>query len=122
MNKPHLIVWVNGPYRGSVHDLKIAKKLLVKKMKRGEMALADKGYVGHEKFLCPLKPPKNKEESLFNAKHYRVRQAIERLNKRLKHFSCLRQKWRQALWLHEFVFHVIAYITQIDLLYHPLTK
>ena len=40
----HQIIWINGPYKGSVHDMKIARDKFLKQLQATERALADKGY------------------------------------------------------------------------------
>ena len=116
------IIWINGPYKGSVHDLKIARDKLCDHMKEGEKGLADKGYIGDIHFLCPFKPARTESETKFNSKHYSIRQIIERINARLKKFQCLKQIWRSDLNKHFLVFYCVCYIVQIQLHESPLTK
>jgi len=123
ISSPHEIVWVNGPFKGSTHDLTIAKSNIIHQMLPGEKALGDLGYIGHHNFVCPYKPARSQEQKLFNRNHYAIRQSIERLNKRLKLFNCLKTKWRQSFELHKCAFYLITYITQIVITnYEPLTK
>jgi hypothetical protein len=117
------IIWVNGPYKGSVHDLKIARDKLLKNMKEGERAMGDKGYIGEFKIIAPFKPATTEAEKKFNLNHYTIRQDIERINKRLKIFSVLQQPWRSHdLALHKIVFYVVAYLTQLNLQLNPLDQ
>ena len=47
----HKIVWVSNAYPGSVHDITILRNSgLLDSMLPGEVALADKGYVGNSRF------------------------------------------------------------------------
>jgi hypothetical protein len=114
------IVWVSKSYKGSVHDLTIAKDGLCHIMLRHEKALADKGYIGHFHFLTPFKRPKNRKQKLFNKVHYAVRAKIEMLNRRFKTWGVLKYHWRHALEYHEHVFKLICYIVQFDLNKRPL--
>lgn len=114
------IVWVNGPFKGTVHDVTIARSTIIHQMLPEERALADKAYIGDMHFLCPFKPPRTILEKEFNTKHYQVRQSIERLNRRFKKWNCLSTPWRHDVCHHHFAFYVIASITQIDLLIHPI--
>lgn len=118
------ILWVNGPYKGSIHDVTIFRDKLVKELKVGEVVLADKGYVGESSCCCPFKPPKNPDQIFFNSKHYKVRQVIERLFSRFKHFNIISQKFRNKsnYEQHKVAFYCIASIIQIDLMFHPLNK
>lgn len=121
VKKPQIIVWINGLYKRSVPDLTIAKDKLIPALKLGECPMGDKGYNGSPHFLTPLKPARNPSEKNFNYKHNRTRQSVERMFKRLKHFSFLRHKWRNRISLHKYYFYVIAYLTQVTLFADPLT-
>lgn len=120
--KEDIIVWISASYKGSVHDLTIAKDGLCKNMKPGEKALGDKGYVGHKNFLAPFKSPKTPEQKQFNKSHYKVRARIEMLNRRFKTWGCLKVAWRHSLEYHSLVFKLIGYIIQYDLKVRPLIK
>lgn len=122
--KSHKIVWLNGPYKGSVHDLTIARDKVTKKMNNNEKALADKGYIGEEKFCCPIKRRNlTPQEMAFNTMHYQVRQSIERLNGRIKGFKCFQSPWRNRNYhLHKVAFFVVVGLIQLDMPFHPLTQ
>jgi len=124
--RTHRILWVSGPFKGSVHDLRIARSNFVNVLGSSQRALADKGYIGDFHFIVPFKPPRGDKQKAFNLNHYTVRQSIERMNKRLKHFSCLRQKWRlrgpRGILLHKLAFFFICYVTQLTLEERPLTR
>lgn len=123
--KEHKIVWVNGPYKGSVNDLTIARDKLTHAL-ANEKGMGDKAYIGDIHFIAPYKPARDHEQRLFNKHHYTVRQSIERLNKRLKHFECLKRTWRmrgdEGMLLHKWSFYFICYMTQIDFNTSPLTQ
>ena len=114
------IIWFNGAFGGSVHDLTIARRDLLPIMHHSECILADKAYIGENQFVCPFKPPKNEEEKRFNAKLHDARSNIERMNKRLKNFNILTQVWRHQLVLHELVFEVICNLVNLMLVDEPL--
>jgi len=123
LKKPHLIVWVNGPFKGSTHDKTISDNgigiaLEISK----EKCLADKGYIGSSYCIYPYKPPRGHQQRMFNKYHYKVRQSIERCFKRVKQFHCLKNTWRHSIQQHPIIFAVTCYITQLNLYSHPLTK
>jgi hypothetical protein len=121
--KTHKIVWINGPYKGSIHDLSIARDKVYSQMKIEEKALCDKGYIGGEKSICPFKPAKTDAQKQFNLKHYSVRQSVERTNLRFKKFNVLNSVWKgKDFSIHAYLFKAIAIIIQLDFQDHPLTK
>jgi len=116
----HQIIWIHGPFKGSVHDMKIFHLLLDDMIGRdGEMAMGDKGYIGACRVLTPFKPPRNHSERLFNKKHYAIRSDVERTIKRIKVFNILKSKFRHSLGKHKIIFHVCSYITNLSFIYHP---
>jgi len=80
-------IWVNGPFKGTVHDFRIWGIDLVHKLVDNERPLGDKGYFGSEKVISLFKPPKTHFEREFNRSHCVVRSQIERSIKRLKVFN-----------------------------------
>lgn len=124
--KPHNIIWVSGPFKGSVHDATVCRSGFVQQLSSIETALGDKGYLGVQKLVCPFKPAVGRDQKDFNLMHYKVRQAIERCNKQLKQFSILRDVWRfyqkNSAGIHKIVFYDICYITQLTFIESPLTK
>lgn len=122
----HRILWVNGPYKGSVHDSKIAKDKFIPKLLSTERAIGDKGYIGVPSMIVPYKPARSPEQKQFNLNHYTVRQSIERCNKRIKQFKCFQQQWRvrgkTGLLFHKWAFYIVCYLTQLQFLENPLTK
>lgn len=91
--KSQKIIWVNGPYKGAVHDLTIARDKLTRQLGRREKAWGDPAYIGDSHFITPYKPPKG-EQKTFNYNLAAVRQNIERLNRRIKQYNCFVNKWR----------------------------
>jgi len=88
------VILVNGPFKGSVHDLTITKYQMVSLMEVNEKAQGDLGYQGNTKFLVPFKPPRNRAGKNYNFHHYRICQSIERCNKRYKHFNIIKGVFR----------------------------
>jgi hypothetical protein len=116
------IIWINGPYKGSIHDITIAHDQLLDHLLEGECLLGDKGYVGDSHFVTPFKPAVSHEQCCFNKEVYTHRQSIERIIKRIKIFRSVKDVWQHDVELHKFVFHVVAQITNINLIEKPLTK
>jgi hypothetical protein len=56
MQLPHRIIWLNSGFKGAVADITIARSGFIPKLKSGQMALADLGYLGEPaKLLTPKK-------------------------------------------------------------------
>lgn len=88
---------------GEWPDLKIAQDLYCN-FARNEITLADKGYRLQRYF----KQPSNAKEKRILARH-------ETLNGRLKEFSILSVRFRNALKKHPMVFHAIVNVTQLSI-------
>lgn len=116
------IIWINGPFPGSTHDLTIARAAFIRRLGIQEKALADKAYVGDMHFIPPYRPARTNAERVWNRQHHQVRQKIERLIKRVKQFCILKETWRHDLDLHHIVFTVCCNITNICLLNEPLDR
>jgi len=109
------ILWVAGPYKGAVSDIEIARQELLPSMKSCEVMLADKGYIGEpEHLLCPVKGATTDDDVRFNARHFRVRQLIERTNKRIKHFKCMGYEMNRKC------FHIVCKLTNLTFEREPL--
>jgi len=114
------IIWVNGPHKGSVHDIQIARAAIVNNMVQGEKGLGDKAYIGSEHFWAPYKPAQSSEQRKYNITHHKYHQNIERINRRLKSWHILKACYRGEKEAHHFVFYVLCYITNIVLQERPL--
>lgn len=100
------IVWKNGGYPcGDWPDINIAKHLFVHFLEPGEKALADKGYRDNSYFILPT-PNNNKKHKVIMSRH-------ETINKRLKQFNILTQKFRNDKLLHKKCFNAILNLTQL---------
>jgi hypothetical protein len=124
--KDHKIVWINGPYKGSVHDSTIVREKFLAILEDNETALTDKGYIGVPQMACPFKPCMTEQHKAFNLKHYSIRQSVERANSRVKQFACLKRPWRmrgsKAFSYHKMAFYVCSYLTQLQFIEKPLTR
>ena len=121
---PYECVWVNGPYRGAKSDITIFNRhRLTHVLEPGEMVMADKGYVGSSKCGTPFKgylQNLNADQRRINKKNRRIRQAIERFNKRLKDFDCLSGTWKYGANLCELVVMVACQILNFTFHDEPL--
>jgi len=117
-----LFVWVSDNYRGPIHDAAVTRKsgildLLVDE----ERILGDKGYVGFDQILAPLKGRKlSRIQQLFNHAINERRVIVERTFGRLKEFMCLRVPWRSDFNRHNQAFVVCSHITNKKLTELPL--
>jgi hypothetical protein len=114
-----LICSVLGPIGGRWPDVTLCKRfgLLSKDFSTNdyEKFLGDKGYQGLPEFITPHK---GKQLTNFqiadNEKIGEVRVIIENVFARLKHWQCLKQKFRHSLSLHTIVFKVVCNLVQLD--------
>ena len=107
------ICWVSGPYEaGAWPDIKIFRDSLMSHLEKGERVEADDGYIGeHPQWIkCP-KGFANLEETEFVQQRCRNRQ--ETVNKRLKQFGVLKQRYRHDLTMHGDIFRACAVLTQL---------
>ena len=106
------ICWISGPYEaGSWPDIKVFRDSLMSHLEKGERAEADDDYIGeHPQWVkCP-KGFANLEETEYIQQ--RCRNCQETVNKRLKQFGVLKQKYRYDLRLYGDVVRACAVLTQ----------
>jgi len=90
-----LIVWVNGAYYGSKHDLNVFRTGGLADQVGNQRILADKGYVGEEIFIHPIKGRDlDERQSAFNALISRQRVVVENTFSMVKHFRAMSTPWR----------------------------
>jgi DDE superfamily endonuclease len=105
------IVWVNGPYKcGKYPDVKIFKEGLMHHLAVGELVEADRGYRGRD--VKARTPDDFVSQSDKRAKE-RARARHETVNRRLKQWRCMGQKWRHCRSKHKLAFGAVAVITQM---------
>ena len=103
---------MNGPWRGSKHDLTMFREDLINMLDNGEMVEADRGYRGEPycirtNYDYDTKQEK-KEKGAIRARH-------ETANHRFKVFGILKQQYRHDIQKHGLVFRAIACIVQIGI-------
>jgi DDE superfamily endonuclease len=110
------IVWAFGGVPcGAFTDLRLARHLFVDSLKDGERALADRGYRDFH-FITPygvdLIPAVRQKEIM--ARH-------ETVNRRLKQFKVLGDRFRHEVTKHPICFHAVVNITELMIINgHPL--
>jgi hypothetical protein len=93
------IVWLAGPFHGSIHDVDMTRSLgILNHLLLHERLLGDKGYIGEgDHRITPFQQPQTEEERAFNREVYRYRIIVENTYLRLKTFNCLKHSWRQDI-------------------------
>jgi hypothetical protein len=103
------IVWIYGPFAcGRWPDMKIFKSKLINKLLPGEKVEADMGYNGDK-----VRKPNDYFSHNEKKAKKRARARHETVNRRLKQWGCLNQKWRHGRQKHELAFAAVAACTQL---------
>lgn len=101
------IVWINGGVPcGEYPDLKLARDLYLMMIGDGERTVADDGYRSH-RFIYPQLYPE------FRARLKTIMARHETVNKRMKQWSCLNERFRHRVILHPLCFRAVANLTQL---------
>ena len=125
MKHPRILLVSTG-FPGSKHDLTISSKtgLIGLLIELNETCIGDKAYQGPPVFITPYKNYNNIEltiyQEIYNQLLEKFRNNVERINKRLKIYQCLKQQWRHPIEKHALIFHVVSILTNISLSYRPL--
>jgi hypothetical protein len=104
------IVWTNGPFPCSWHDITIFRSDLMLKLRRGEMVEADKGYRGQPDKIRTCDDYQNKKE---RDQKRLARACHETVNGRFKKFNILKVPFRHNLSRHQNVFQAVVVLTQL---------
>ena len=112
------IVWVNGPFPAGMSDLQIFKKkgLSTLLIDAKEKAVADGTYTH---FAVSQRGNGSHEWKSAKNRH-RARQ--ESVNRRIKVYRCLQDRWRHDHNLHGHVVRAIVMLTQISFAHNPLME
>ncbi|KAI2500860.1 hypothetical protein MHU86_13580 [Fragilaria crotonensis] len=107
------LVWMNGPFLGSKHDVTIFRDDGLKvNTTLGKKGIADQGYRGEKAILCT--PNSHDSTELRNFKS-RARARHETFNSRIKNFACLDQRFRHGMEKHKICFEAVCVIVQYQL-------
>lgn len=121
--KPKRIIWVNGPYKGAFSDISIFRHRLSFIVPPTKLLLGDKGYIGESsRILAPYKGSNlTADQRRLNYKISRIRQDIERVNKRLKDWKLMEFKWRSGDYIfHGICVNVISRLLNLQFEINPL--
>lgn len=109
------IVWLYGGVPGHVHDLEMSRASgIFDRLLPGELLLADKGYIGVDLYLTPMRQPVEASQWFVNSFLSKIRVLVENVIGRVKVFSCLRQPWRNDLSLHPIVMDVLCNLINLE--------
>ncbi|KAL0486368.1 insertion sequence transposase [Acrasis kona] len=121
------IIDVHGPFLGRNHDITLARSWFEMKniqLDQGELILGDKGYIGLENCLTPIRRKNGgltQVHTNYNQVLGSVRIVVEQAIARIKKFGCLRQTWRNDRSAHPFAFYTCAIIASLEMRDSPVT-
>jgi hypothetical protein len=108
--------------KGSVHDFKLYKNTIGKKIDASILVQTDLGYLGieklHENSLIPIKESKNhkldKREKAYNKRLARQRVVIEHINAKIKTFKIVSYPYRNRRRRHLLRMSLICCIINLE--------
>jgi hypothetical protein len=110
------IVFVSGPYLPGMHnDLQALRQSgLLEMLKRREKLEADDGFKAeHPAYInCPSGFAMRQDQERMRG---RLRMRHEHVNKRMKNFSCLVNRFRHDIDKHSACFRAVAVLTQLSM-------
>lgn len=110
------IVYLAGPYLPGVHnDLQIFRACGIKgEMEQHEKVEADDGYQAEcpAYCVCPGGFDAREDQARLRGK---VRMRHEHVNKRMKNFACLLNRFRHGVEKHSSCFRAVAVVTQLSM-------
>jgi len=107
------VVWVNGPFPGSVHDKTIFNEHgLRQKMPAHSRGIADGGY---RKCRDKLSTPNSLDCEEVRRFKGRARARQESFNSRIKTFKCMSECYRHDLSKHKVCFDAVVVICQYQM-------
>jgi hypothetical protein len=114
--KKSQISWTNGPFPAAKHDISIYKQEnsgLKWQIPDGKKVIADRGYRGEtNKELCTPNIFDDDKTKLFKR---RARARHESVNKKIKDFDILENRFRHSVKKHKSVFEAVVVIVQMDM-------
>ena len=117
------IVWVNGPFKGSKHDLTILREgqedgsgTLLERIPEGKLMTADRGYkTGRPEEMHKVAFKRDDDPIELKRFKGRVQSRHETVNSRIKQFECVAQTFRHGEEKHEAAFKAVCVIVQYQL-------
>ena len=83
-----------------------------------EYGMGDKGYIGHQRIVCPFTGAiqnLSAAQLAWNNSLNQRRALVERAFGRMKEFSAVGDVWKHSLELHPFVFCVCAILLDLKI-------
>jgi hypothetical protein len=106
------LVWISGPYRGSINDLTIFRRVLKALIPKNFLCIADSGYKGEPGVISI---PNKFDSPAVKAFKQRARSRHETMNKRIKDFRCVSSTFRHSVDKHPIVFGAVAVLCQYNI-------
>jgi hypothetical protein len=101
------IVWAHGGLPcGEWSDLRLARDAIIHVLDPGERIIADRGYRDQTFFDIPNGNEDDEQKRKILARH-------ETVNRRIKQFCCMSQRFRHSLRLHPRFFHAVTNLTEL---------
>lgn len=122
------IVSVSSGFTGITPDINIARESGFEDAleRLGETCIGDPAYIGSDHFLAPFKRSANsrltREQKAFNLLLSKFRNTVERVNRRLKIFQIIHQRWRHPTEKLPLVFHIVCALVNLTFRKRPLDK
>ena len=111
------IVWIEGPFPcGAWPDINIFRRSIIHYLEEGERVEADDGYIGDSPLHCKIPSvmgPTNLPE--YEAMESRVANRHETVNKRFKHWACMKNRFSHSPKKHGSCFRAVAVFTQLSI-------
>jgi hypothetical protein len=106
------VVWVHGPFRCGQNDITISRQAVLLALNKGEKVEADLGYKGED---IKINAPNEYGEKEVEAMKARARSRHETVNRRIRHFGILEDRYRHKICDHSRYFRAATVITQLNI-------
>ena len=109
------LVWLNGPFKASQHDLTIFRSAngLKEMIPEGRKVIADNGYTSAQEHI--LSTPNSNDPREVRKFKSRARARHESFNGKIKNFRSLAEQFRHGVTNHKIVFEAVCVICQYQL-------
>lgn len=106
------LVWINGPFPASRHDITTFRDGLKDQIPDGKRAIGDSGYRGEPTKVAVTRDADSDEVKKFKA---RAKARHETFNARIKNFKILDSAFRHGFERHKTVFEAVCICVQYDI-------
>jgi len=108
------IVWINGPYPASVHDISVFRMEggLKEQIPNGSRGVGDKGYSGESQYISGPNSHDTKDVRDFKG---RARARQEALNAKIKAFGCMKNEYKHGPDNHRMLFEAVCVVIQYQM-------